>query len=83
MYNMHLNHCVVERKIRTRLDLLSIPQYCVYFVVSLLYRDGAKTKLHQEYPHIIEKKKKTSPALKQEISVFCEPEHPKKHVTLR
>ena len=26
------------KKIRTRLDLLSIPQYCV--VVSLLYREG-------------------------------------------
>ena len=33
----------------------------------------AKTKLHPEYPHI----KQMNPALKQEISVFCEPEHPK------
>ena len=39
----------------------------------------AKTKLHPEYPH----RKKMNPALKQEISVFCEPEHPKKHATLR
>ena len=39
----------------------------------------AKTKLHPEYPH----RNKMNPALKQEISVFCEPEHPKKHATLR
>ena len=42
-------------------------------------RHLAKTKLHPEYPH----SKKMNPALKQEISVFCEPEHPKKHATLR
>ena len=41
-------------------------------------RHLAKTKLHPEYPH----RKKMNPALKQEISVFCEPEHPKKHATL-
>ena len=33
-------------------------------------RHLAKTKLHPEYPHI----KKMNPALKQEISAFCEPE---------
>ena len=38
-------------------------------------RHLAKTKLHPEYP----RRKKMNPALKQEISVFCEPEHPKKH----
>ena len=37
-------------------------------------RHLAKTKLHPEYLHI----KKKNSALKQEISVFCEPEHPKK-----
>ena len=42
-------------------------------------RHLAKTKLHPESPH----RKKMNPALKQEISVFCEPEHPKKHATLR
>ena len=42
-------------------------------------RHLAKTKLHPEYPH----RKKMNPALKQEISVFCEPEHPKEHATLR
>ena len=42
-------------------------------------RHLAKTKVHPEYPH----RKKMSSALKQEISVFCEPEHPKKHATLR
>ena len=42
-------------------------------------RHLAKTKLHPEYPH----RKKMNPALKQEISVFCEPEHRKKHATLR
>ena len=42
-------------------------------------RHLAKTKLHPEYPH----RKQMNPALQQEISVFCEPEHPKKHATLR
>ena len=42
-------------------------------------RHLAKTKLHPEYPH----RKQMNLALKQEISVFCEPEHPKKHATLR
>ena len=42
-------------------------------------RHLAKTKLHPEYPH----RKQMNPALKQEISVFCEPEHPKKHAILR
>ena len=42
-------------------------------------RHLAKTKLHPEYS----RRKKMNPALKQEISVFCEPEHPKKHATLR
>ena len=42
-------------------------------------RHLAKTKLHPEYPQ----RKKMNPALKQEISVLCEPEHPKKHATLR
>ena len=37
-------------------------------------RHLAKTKLHPEYPH----RKQMNPALKQEISFFCEPEHPKK-----
>ena len=41
-------------------------------------RHLAETKLHPEYPH----RKKMNPALKLEISVFCEPEHPKKHATL-
>ena len=41
-------------------------------------RHLAKTELHPEYPH----RKKMNPDLKQEISVFCEPEHPKKHATL-
>ena len=41
-------------------------------------RHLTKTKLHPEYPP----RKKMNPALKQEISVFCEPEHPKKHATL-
>ena len=36
-------------------------------------RHLAKTKLHPEYPH----RKQTNPALKQEIGVFCEPQHPK------
>ena len=36
-------------------------------------RHLAKTKLHPEYPH----RKKMNSALKQETSVFCEPEHPK------
>ena len=36
-------------------------------------RHLAKMKLHPEYPH----RKQMNPALKQEISVFCEPEHPK------
>ena len=39
----------------------------------------ATTKLHPEYVH----RKQMNPALKQEISVFYEPEHPKKHATLR
>ena len=38
-----------------------------------------KAKLHPEYPH----RKKMNPAFRQEISVFCEPEHPKKHATVR
>ena len=42
-------------------------------------RHLAKTKLHPEYPH----RKKMNPALEQEISVFCEPDHPKKHAALR
>ena len=42
-------------------------------------RHLARTILHPEYPH----RKKMNPALKQEISVFCEPEDPKKHATLR
>ena len=42
-------------------------------------RHLAKTKLHTEYPY----RKQMNPALKQEISVFCEPEHPKKHATLK
>ena len=42
-------------------------------------RHLAKTKLHPEYPH----RKQMNPALKQELSAFCEPEHPKKHATLR
>ena len=41
--------------------------------------EALETKLHPEYPHI----KKMNSALKQEISVFCEPEHPKKHAILR
>ena len=51
------------------------------FVVQKFHqsRHLAKTKLHPEYPH----RKNNNPALKQEISVFCEPEHPKKHATLR
>ena len=51
------------------------------FSVQKFHQSGhlAKTKLHPEYPH----RKKMNPALKQEISVFCEPEHPKKHATLR
>ena len=36
-------------------------------------RHLARTKLHPEYPY----RKKMNPALKQEISVFCESEHPK------
>ena len=42
-------------------------------------RHLAKTKLQPEYPL----RKKMNPALKQKISVFCEPQHPKKHATLR
>ena len=54
--------------------------YQIYSVQKLHQsRHLAKTKLHPEYPHI----KKMNSALKQEISVFCEPEHPKKHAILR
>ena len=42
-------------------------------------RHLAKTILHPEYP----RGKQMNPAPKQEISVFYEPEHPKKHATLR
>ena len=35
---------------------------------------GAKTKLHQEYPHI----KKTIPPFSRKLVFFCESEHPKK-----
>ena len=42
-------------------------------------RHLAKTKLHPEYPH----RKQMNPALEQEIGVFFEPEHPKKHATIR
>ena len=49
--------------------------YEIYFVQRFdQSRLLAKTKLYPEYPH----RKKTNPTLKQEISVFCEPEHPKK-----
>ena len=53
--------------------------YEIYSVQKLdQSRHLAETKLHPEYPH----RKKINPAPKQEISVFCEPEHPKKHATL-
>ena len=54
--------------------------YEIYYVQKFdQSRHLDKTKLHPEYP----RRKKMNPVLKQEISVFCEPEHPKKHATLR
>ena len=52
--------------------------HCV--VVSLFVVQGRGLKRNCTRNILIEK---TKPTLKQETSVFCEPEHPKKHATLR
>ena len=64
--------------LKEKSDLLSITQ-CTVLLFHCCTGKGAKTKLHQEYPH----RKKRIPPLSRKLVFFCELEHPKKHATLR
>ena len=59
----------LTRSIHTLLYVMTIHIYLVYCCTG----KGAKTKLHQEYPH----RKKTIPPFSRKLVFFCKSEHPK------